>query len=100
VGNSSSGIIEAASLGLPVVNVGVRQKGRDHASNVLDVTASAPAIRAALAKAMTSKFRKAVQGAENPYGDGHAAAKIVELLTTVPLGEKLLFKRRTDSLSG
>jgi UDP-hydrolysing UDP-N-acetyl-D-glucosamine 2-epimerase len=93
VGNSSSGIIEAASLGLPVVNVGVRQKGRDHASNVLDVTASVSAIRAALAQAMSSKFRKTVQGVENPYGDGHAAGEIVKLLTTVPLGEKLLFKR-------
>ncbi len=93
VGNSSSGIIEATSLGLPVVNVGVRQEGRDHASNVLDVAASVYAIRAALAQAMSSKFRKNVQGIENPYGDGDAARKIVKLLTMVPLGEKLLFKR-------
>jgi UDP-N-acetylglucosamine 2-epimerase (non-hydrolysing)/GDP/UDP-N,N'-diacetylbacillosamine 2-epimerase (hydrolysing) len=93
VGNSSSGIIEAASLGLPVVNIGVRQKGRDHAKNVLDVPASPSAIRAAVAQAMSPKFRKAVQHLDNPYGDGHAAGKIVQLLTTVPLGEKLLFKR-------
>ena len=92
VGNSSSGIIEAASLGLPVVNVGVRQKGRDHAANVLDVPASAPAIRKGLAQC-TPSFRAAVQGIENPYGDGHAAEKIVKLLTTVSLGESLLFKK-------
>ena len=94
VGNSSSGIIEAASLELPVVNVGVRQKGRDHAANVLDVPASVSAIRKGLAQC-TPSFRAAVQGIENPYGDGHAAEKIVKLLTAVPLGESLLFKKNT-----
>jgi UDP-N-acetylglucosamine 2-epimerase (non-hydrolysing)/GDP/UDP-N,N'-diacetylbacillosamine 2-epimerase (hydrolysing) len=95
VGNSSSGIIEAASLGLPVVNIGIRQKGRDHAANVLDVPASAPAIRTALAQARSSKFHKTIQNLDNPYGDGHASAKIVKLLTAVPLGEKLLFKHHS-----
>ena len=93
IGNSSSGIIEAASLGLPVVNIGIRQKGRDHAANVLDVTASASLIRAALTQAMSAKFRRAIQELENPYGHGHAAEKIVKLLATVPLGDKLMFKR-------
>jgi UDP-N-acetylglucosamine 2-epimerase (non-hydrolysing)/GDP/UDP-N,N'-diacetylbacillosamine 2-epimerase (hydrolysing) len=93
VGNSSSGIIEAASLGLPVVNIGIRQTGRDHAANVLDVPASAPAIRAAIAQARSPKFHKAIRHLDNPYGNGHASRKIVELLTTSPLGEKLLFKR-------
>jgi UDP-hydrolysing UDP-N-acetyl-D-glucosamine 2-epimerase len=93
VGNSSSGIIEAASLGLPVVNIGIRQKGRDHAANVLDVPASPTAIRNAIAKATTPNFRKAIQNLNNPYGDGHASRKIVDLLTTIPLGEKLLFKQ-------
>ena len=93
VGNSSSGIIEAASLGLPVVNIGIRQKGRDHAANVLDVPASSSAIRAALTQAMSTKFRETVPHLDNPYGDGHAAEKIVKLLATVPLGDKLLFKR-------
>jgi UDP-N-acetylglucosamine 2-epimerase (non-hydrolysing)/GDP/UDP-N,N'-diacetylbacillosamine 2-epimerase (hydrolysing) len=95
VGNSSSGIIEAASLGLPVVNIGIRQKGRDHAANVLDVPASASAIRKAVAQAQSTEFRKSIQSLENPYGDGHASNRIVELLTTVPLGEKLLFKRNS-----
>ena len=93
VGNSSSGIIEAASLGLPVVNIGIRQKGRDHAANVINVPASAAAIRAAIAQALSPKFRKTIQHLANPYGDGHSSEQIVELLTTIPLGEKLLFKR-------
>lgn len=93
IGNSSSGIIEAASLELPVVNIGIRQKGRDHAANVLDVPASASAIRGAVTQALSPKFRKAVHNLDNPYGTGHASEKIVELLTTIPLGEKLLLKR-------
>jgi len=98
VGNSSSGIIEAASLGLPVVNVGVRQKGRDHAANVLDAPASASSIRKAMAQC-TPGFRAAVQGIENPYGDGRGSEKIVKLLTTVSLGETLLFKKNTLATS-
>ena len=66
---------------------------RDHAANVLDVAASASAIRAAVAQALSPQFRKSIQDLENPYGDGRASDKIVRLLTTVPLGEKLLFKR-------
>jgi UDP-N-acetylglucosamine 2-epimerase (non-hydrolysing)/GDP/UDP-N,N'-diacetylbacillosamine 2-epimerase (hydrolysing) len=71
----------------------MRQKGRDHASNVLDVPASPSAIRAALAQSMSGKFRDSVQHIENPYGDGQASDKIVQLLTTVPFDDKLLFKR-------
>jgi len=93
VGNSSSGIIEAATLELPVVNIGIRQKGRDHAANVLNVPASAAAIRAAISLALSPKFRKTIQHLANPYGDGNSSKQIVELLTTIPLGEKLLFKR-------
>ena len=96
VGNSSSGIIEAASLGLPVVNIGIRQKGRDHAANVLDVPASANAIRTAIAQAQSPKFRETIQDLDNPYGDGHASERIVKLLAAVPLGAKLLFKRGTS----
>src|SRR5882672_522671 len=93
VGNSSSGIIEAASLGLPVVNIGIRQKGRDHVANVVDVPASASDIRAAITRTRSPQFRKTLQNLDNPYGDGHASKQIVNLLTTVTLGNKLLLKR-------
>src|SRR5882724_11688935 len=73
VGNSSSGIIEAASLGLPVVNIGIRQKGRDHVANVVDVPASASDIRAAITRARSPQFRKTLQNLDNPYGDGYAS---------------------------
>jgi UDP-hydrolysing UDP-N-acetyl-D-glucosamine 2-epimerase len=93
IGNSSSGIMESTSLGLPVVNIGIRQKGRDHAANVIDVSASAVAIRDAIRVATSKQFRQTTRKLENPYGDGHAAERIVKLLVDTPLGKRLLFKQ-------
>ncbi len=92
VGNSSSGIMEAASFALPVVNVGMRQQGRERARNVVDVPAEAAGIRDALHHALTRKFRESLHGMTNPYGNGTAAKTIVNVLTTVPL-EDLLIKQ-------
>ncbi len=90
VGNSSSGIMEAASFALPVVNVGFRQKGRERARNVLDAAPEASAILAETAKARSRAFHDSLAGMTNPYGDGHAAEKIVEVLTTTPLARLLI----------
>jgi UDP-hydrolysing UDP-N-acetyl-D-glucosamine 2-epimerase len=92
LGNSSSGIMEAASFALPAVNVGIRQRGRERARNVLDVEANADAIVACIHKAASAEFRRSLDGMENPYGDGHAAEKIAAVLASVPLGEELLTK--------
>lgn len=92
VGNSSSGIWESASFRLPVVNVGDRQRGRLRPANVLDAPAEAEAIRAALARALAPSFRAELDGLVNPYGDGHAAERIVRVLREVDLGERLLAK--------
>jgi UDP-N-acetylglucosamine 2-epimerase (non-hydrolysing)/GDP/UDP-N,N'-diacetylbacillosamine 2-epimerase (hydrolysing) len=92
VGNSSSGIIESTSLGVPVVNIGIRQSGREHAANVVDVPAKRKPIEAALKKALSSRFRKSVQRLRNPYGEGKAARIITRVLARAPLGPKLLFK--------
>jgi len=91
VGNSSSGIMEAASCGLPVVNVGMRQQGRERAANVLDVAADSDAIVAAIEKALSPECHSSLAGMTNPYGDGHAAERIVEVLTVTPL-EGILIK--------
>jgi len=93
VGNSSSGIIEAASLGLPVVNVGSRQKGRERGANVLDVGCERTAITAAIREACSDRFRKGLDGLHNPYGDGTASGKIVSALKTILLDRRLLQKR-------
>ncbi len=93
IGNSSSGIMEAASFALPVVNVGFRQKGRERARNVLDAAPEANAIQVSIAQALDPAFRQSLVGMSNPYGDGHAAETIVQILTTTPLSEELLIKR-------
>ena len=91
VGNSSSGIMEAASFGLPVVNVGMRQQGRERARNVVDATADVDAIVKALKKVLIPAFRKRLTGMTNPYGNGTAAKTIAGVLASVEL-EKLLVK--------
>lgn len=80
VGNSSSGIIEAASFGVPVVNVGDRQRGRERGANVLDADESRESIAAAIRTALDPAFRESVRHAANPYGDGKAAPRIVEVV--------------------
>lgn len=92
IGNSSSGIMEAASFALPVVNVGMRQQGRERSPNIIDVPADASAITAGIARALSSGFRQSLRGMQNPYGNGTAAQTIAQVLTTVPL-ENLLIKQ-------
>jgi len=92
VGNSSSGIIESTSLEVPAVNVGIRQLGREHAANVIDVPAERKAIRDAIAGALSTEFRRSIRGLESPYGDGGASKVITEVLVKTPVGERLLFK--------
>ncbi len=91
IGNSSSGIMEAASFALPVVNVGIRQQGRERASNVIDVPADLTAIRRAIKRALSREFRNGLVGMANPYGEGTAAATIAAVLTSFPL-QGLLIK--------
>jgi UDP-hydrolysing UDP-N-acetyl-D-glucosamine 2-epimerase len=92
VGNSSSGIMEAASFALPVVNVGMRQQGRERALNIIDVPAESGVIASALGQALSPAFRQSLEGMTNPYGDGTAARTIARVLSSVAL-EGLLIKR-------
>lgn len=94
VGNSSSGIMETASFALPTVNIGIRQKGRERAANVIDVEPAKGSILAGIERARSDEFHGSLQGMTNPYGDGHAAERIVSVLAGAPLGEKLLMKTR------
>ena len=99
VGNSSSGIMEAASFALPAVNVGMRQQGRERAANMIDAPADASAICTALSQALDPAFRAGLRGMANPYGDGTAAVTIANVLVTVPL-EGLLIKAPCPIPSG
>jgi GDP/UDP-N,N'-diacetylbacillosamine 2-epimerase (hydrolysing) len=88
VGNSSSGIIEAASLGQWVVNVGSRQRLRERSGNVIDVEPE----RDAVARAVADVVARGRATWTNVYGDGHASKRIIELLGRLPLGRGLLEK--------
>ena len=92
VGNSSSGIMEAASFALPVVNVGMRQQGRERALNIIDAPAESDAICTAIDRTLSPAFRASLCGMANPYGDGTAAGTIVQTLTSAPL-EGILIKQ-------
>ncbi len=96
VGNSSSGIIEAASFELPVVNIGNRQLGRAHSFNVVHTDYDRESIAQAIRKVITPSFRSRLVGIANPYGDGKAADRILKILQTIDLERKLLFKRFHD----
>lgn len=81
VGNSSVGIRESSYLGLPVVNIGSRQEGRDRGPNVIDV----PHDREAIAAAIRQQWHAGAYPSVPLYGDGHAGERIAALLARVPL---------------
>jgi UDP-N-acetylglucosamine 2-epimerase (non-hydrolysing)/GDP/UDP-N,N'-diacetylbacillosamine 2-epimerase (hydrolysing) len=92
VGNSSSGIMEAASFALPVVNVGIRQQGRERSRNVIDAPAERDAILDAIARGLSLEFRGGIAGMANPYGNGFASETISRVLAEIPL-DGLLIKQ-------
>lgn len=83
LGNSSSGIIEAPSLGIPTVNIGKRQSGRLRAESVIDCGPQREAIEAAIHRAVSAEFKETAKAAVNPYGDGDTSVKIAETLKDV-----------------
>jgi GDP/UDP-N,N'-diacetylbacillosamine 2-epimerase (hydrolysing) len=96
VGNSSSGIIEAPSFGLPAVNIGARQRGRQRAGNTIEVGYDCQEIKKAVQKAVFDKrFRERVKRLKNPYGDGKAGKRIARILDEVKINRELLEKRMT-----
>lgn len=96
VGNSSSGIIEAASFELPVVNIGTRQAGRERAGNVIDVGYERAEVLRGIQTALSPGFRRSLRGLKNPYGDGNASKRIVERLKSVALNQELIVKKFYD----
>lgn len=95
IGNSSSGIMEAPSIGTPTVNIGDRQRGRLRAPSVIDCTETTSAIVAAIQRALEPHFQKVAERRESPFGDGQAASRMVQILRSYPL-DNLLMKRFFD----
>lgn len=80
IGNSSSGIVEAPSFGIPTINIGDRQKGRIQAESVVNCAPSCEDISAAIDKALSPAFQCKAAHAVNPYGDGYTTEKIVKVI--------------------
>ena len=95
IGNSSSGLIEAPAIGVPTVNLGSRQRGRERAPSVIDCAETRDEIAAAIRKALSPEFRAALGGAPQAYGTPGAAARIVRVLKSHPL-DGVLMKRFHD----
>lgn len=96
VGNSSSGLVEAASFQLPVVNIGARQQGRIRARNVIDVGYTRAEISKGIQQAIEPQFRASLNGLVNPYGNGEASSIIVQRLKSISLGDTLVRKKFYD----
>ncbi|ABR56009.1 UDP-N-acetylglucosamine 2-epimerase [Methanococcus aeolicus Nankai-3] len=94
IGNSSSGIIEAPSLGLPVINVGSRNTGREHGDNVLFVKPVSKEIVEAINKALYDiDFIEKVKKKNNPWGDGKTSERLVNILKNTEINEHFMRKR-------
>ncbi|MDR9755321.1 MAG: UDP-N-acetylglucosamine 2-epimerase [Thermacetogeniaceae bacterium] len=97
VGNSSAGIHEAPFLHLPAINIGNRQKGREHSNNIIFVPFDVKAIVAALEKlAFDNEFRSKFADCISIYGDGLAVPRILHILENTDIDHKLLYKDFVD----
>lgn len=96
VGNSSSGLLEAPTFCVPAVNIGRRQMQRYRGHNVIDVDFNYEDIIDAIERASSSEFRQWLkENIDNPYGDGHSSARILDLLLTTKIDDRLLIKQLT-----
>ncbi|NQY21385.1 MAG: UDP-N-acetylglucosamine 2-epimerase (hydrolyzing) [Campylobacteraceae bacterium] len=89
VGNSSSGLIEAPSFKIATIDIGDRQKGRIKAQSVLDISNSIDDISEAFNTIYSDKFKLSLINVTNPYGDGCASKKIIEILRNTNLSNIL-----------
>jgi GDP/UDP-N,N'-diacetylbacillosamine 2-epimerase (hydrolysing) len=96
LGNSSSGIIEAPSFKIPVINIGSRQQGRDRSDNILDVKPDRNDILKAVDFIVNDKkYNEKLKKCENTFGDGKARLRIVKILKEIEISEKLIQKQIT-----
>lgn len=98
IGNSSSGLIEVPTFKIPTINIGDRQKGRMKSVTVLDTPIEKEAILNTIAYAKTDEFKAVLKNSTNPYGDGNATSKIMDILNNINfknLGSKAFFDLKT-----
>lgn len=100
IGNSSSGIIETPSFGVPTVNIGNRQKGRIQAANIINCEPEQRSIEQAIEKALSPQFVTTAHDAKNPYGDGKTSENIVRILKESLLGQKVNLMKKFYDIEG
>jgi UDP-N-acetylglucosamine 2-epimerase len=96
IGNSSSGIMEAASVPIPAVNVGRRQRGRAHNANVIFTGTSVEEISRGISEALSPHFRSSIKDTVNIYGDGNSASRAHMLIKSIDFSR--FFLKREDPL--
>lgn len=96
IGNSSSGIVEAASFNLPVVNIGSRQTGKFKPKNVIDTGYNYKDILKGIKKAMNKNFKKSLKNLKNPYESKMNISNIIKLILRVNRSDKYLKKKFID----
>jgi len=87
IGNSSSGIHEAATYKVPVINIGSRQNRRLKSKNVIDVNYNSNEISKKIKIVLSSQFRKKLKNLKNPYGDGKSALRMIKILKNINIKE-------------
>ena len=94
IGNSSSGLLEAPSFGIPTVNIGDRQKGRLQASSIINCEPMHGSIRQALDLALSEKFVQKAKKTVNPYGNGDTSNKVVDTIKEYLINHKINLKKK------
>ena len=96
VGNSSSGLVEAPSFKLPVVNIGTRQDGKIKPANVINTGYDVVSVTQGLTTALGPAFRQSLADLVNPYGEGRAGQRIAAILADLDISPRLLRKKFID----
>ncbi|QNF28481.1 UDP-N-acetylglucosamine 2-epimerase [Metabacillus elymi] len=95
IGNSSSGIIEAASFHLPVINIGSRQNGREISENTINILPNKEELEKALKRIRSATFKNRLNFISNIYGDGNTSERVLNVLRHVSINNRLLQKKLT-----
>lgn len=85
IGNSSSGLLETAYWGIPCINIGPRQQGRERGQNVIDVPHNTADIAACVAQLLhDADFVQQYRNTQHPFGEGRTSEKIIDTLLNLP----------------
>ncbi len=94
IGNSSSGLLEVPSFGIPTINIGDRQKGRLQADSIINCEPIKEDIEKAIKVALSEQFKRKAKNTINPYGDGNTSDKIVKIIREFILNDKIDLKKK------